>query len=162
MRDHRLYLKDIFAAMIAIQEFIEEMDFETFVSDDKTASAVIRKLEIIGEATKNVPEEIRREYPQVPWRQMAGMRDRLIHSYFEVDDLLVWEIVTTDFPICDRADSEIYATPGVQPRFILVNCLIFIIDAIALLLHTKTLDKSTVSCHNPYYHHVSKLIPLLN
>ena len=107
MRDHRLYLKDIFAAMIAIQEFIKEMDFETFVSDDKTASAVIRKLEIIGEATKNVPEEIRREYPQVPWRQMAGMRDRLIHSYFEVDDLLVWETVKSQIPLLQPVIAQI-------------------------------------------------------
>ena len=99
MRDHRLYLRDIFAAMVAIQEFIEEMDFETFVSDDKTASAVLRKLEIIGEATKNVSEEIRREYPQVPWRQMAGMRDRLIHSYFGVDYLLVWETVKSQISL---------------------------------------------------------------
>ena len=99
MRDDRLYLKDIFAAMVATQEFIEGIDFETFASDDKTASAVLRKLEIIGEATKNVPEEIRREYPQVPWRQMAGMRDRLIHSYFEVDYLLVWETVKNQIPL---------------------------------------------------------------
>lgn len=99
MRDQRLYLRDIFAAMVAIQEFIEDMDFETFVEDDKTASAVIRKLEIIGEATKNVPEEIRQNYPQVPWRQMAGMRDRLIHSYFGVDYSLVWETIKGQIPL---------------------------------------------------------------
>ena len=80
MRDRQLYLKDILAAMVAIEEFIGEIGFETFSADDKTASAVIRKLEIIGEATKNVPAEIRQNYPQVPWTQMAGMRDRLIHA----------------------------------------------------------------------------------
>ena len=98
MRDHQLYLRDIFAALVAIQEFIGGMDFEAFAVDDKTASAVIRKLEIIGEATKNVPEEIRQNYPQVPWRQMAGMRDRLIHAYFRVDYLLVWETAKNQIP----------------------------------------------------------------
>ena len=98
MRDYRLYLRDIFAAMVAIQEFIEEMDFETFVVDDKTTSAVVRKLEIIGEATKNVPRKIRQQYPQIPWRQMAGMRDKLIHAYFGVDYLLVWETVKDVIP----------------------------------------------------------------
>lgn len=107
MRDQRLYLRDIFAAMVAIQEFIEGMDFETFAADDRTASAVVRKLEIIGEATKNVPEEIRREYPQVPWRQMAGMRDRLIHSYFEVDYLLVWETVKSQIPLLQPVIAQI-------------------------------------------------------
>ena len=73
MRNYRLYLKDIFEAMVAAQAFVEGMSFDAFVADDKTASAVVRKLEIIGEAAKNVPETIRREYPQVPWQQMAGM-----------------------------------------------------------------------------------------
>ncbi len=69
MRNLRLYVKDISAAMVAVQEFIEEIDFETFLKDDKTTSAVVRKLEIIGEATKNVPDAIRRKYPQVPWKE---------------------------------------------------------------------------------------------
>ena len=93
MRDYRLYLKDISDAMTAAQSFVEGMDFEAFVADDKTVSAVVRKLEIIGEATKNVPKEIRRKYPQVPWRKMAGMRDWCIHAYFRVDYPLVWKTV---------------------------------------------------------------------
>jgi len=84
--------------MDAAQRFVEGIDFEAFVADDKTASAVVRKLEIIGEATKNVPETIRQKYPQVPWRQMAGMRDRIIHAYFDVNYVIVWEVVTKLIP----------------------------------------------------------------
>ena len=98
MRNYRLYIQDIFEAMEAVQAFIAEIDFETFVADDKTASAVVRKLEIIGEATKNVPEEIRQKYSQVPWKQMAGMRDRIIHAYFDVNHAIIWEVVTELIP----------------------------------------------------------------
>ena len=98
MRNNRLYLKDILEAMDAAQVFVEGMDFDAFVADDKTTSAVVRKLEIIGEATKNVPETIRQQYPQVPWRDMAGMRDRIIHRYFAVNYVIVWNTVKDHIP----------------------------------------------------------------
>lgn len=68
-----LYLKDIIDAMEAIETFVEGMSFEDFINDDKTVSAVIMKFEIIGEATKGIPDEIRQKYPKVPWRKMAEM-----------------------------------------------------------------------------------------
>jgi len=98
MRDYRLYLKDILAAMESIEAFVAGMDLEAFRADDKTASAVIRKFEIIGEAAKGVSEEVRRSYPQVPWKEMAGMRDRLIHFYFGVDYQLVWMTIKERLP----------------------------------------------------------------
>jgi len=98
MRDVSLYLKDIMQSIEAIEEFIHGMDFEQFRKDDKTSSAVIRKLEIIGEATKSVPTEIRQNYADVPWREMAGMRDKLIHFYFGVDYNLVWKAVKNRIP----------------------------------------------------------------
>ena len=107
MRNYRLYLKDIFEAMVAAQAFVEGMDFDAFVADDKTASAVVRKLEIVGEATKNVPERIRQQYSQVPWRDMAGMRDRIIHAYFEVDYSVVWETVRNRVPLLQPIFEQI-------------------------------------------------------
>jgi uncharacterized protein with HEPN domain len=97
-RDYNLYLKDILAAINSIERFVENMDFEKFARDDKTSSAVIRKFEIIGEATKNIPDDIREKYPNIPWKEMAGMRDRLIHSYFGVDYKLVWETIQERLP----------------------------------------------------------------
>jgi uncharacterized protein with HEPN domain len=76
MRDRTLYLKDILSAIESIESFIAGMDLDTFQTDDKTASAVVRKLEIIGEAVKQIPEELRQKHVQVPWKEMAGMRDK--------------------------------------------------------------------------------------
>ncbi len=90
MRNYRIYLKDIFNALESIEKFIQEMNFEEFKKDDKTSSAVIRKFEIIGEAAKNISEGLKQKYPRVPWKEMAGMRDKLIHFYFGVDYKLVW------------------------------------------------------------------------
>ena len=98
MRDYSLYLKDILAAIESIEGFIAGMDLDTFQDDDKTNSAVMRKLEIIGEAVKQIPDEIRQEYSQVPWKEMAGMRDKLIHFYFGVDYHLVWKTITEGLP----------------------------------------------------------------
>lgn len=98
MRDYRLYLNDILAAMDSIQVFVKGMSLERFQTDDKTTSAVIRKFEIIGEATKQIPEEIRQSNSQIPWKEMAGMRDRLIHFYFGVDYKLVWITIKERLP----------------------------------------------------------------
>ncbi|MCC6221666.1 MAG: DUF86 domain-containing protein [Deltaproteobacteria bacterium] len=98
MRDLRDYLEDIIDAMLKSQEFISGMSYDQFVSDDKTIFAVLRSLEVIGEAAKNIPKDFREEHLEVPWKEMAGMRDVLIHAYFGVDKQTVWLTVTDKIP----------------------------------------------------------------
>ena len=93
-----LYLKDINDSIKSIEKFIKNMSFEQFISDDKTSSAVIRKLEIIGEATKKIPKNVQEKYPQIPWKDIAGMRDKLIHAYSDVDLKLVWKTIQIRVP----------------------------------------------------------------
>lgn len=98
MRKSSLYLREIVTAIDAALLFVDRMDLDDFIADDKTVSAVIRKLEIIGEAVKSLPLNIREDNPEIPWREMAGMRDRLIHAYFGVDNKLVWKTIHERLP----------------------------------------------------------------
>ncbi len=98
MKDIKLYLKDISKSIKSIEFFIKGITYEQFMEDDKTSSAVIRKFEIIGEAAKHIPKEIREKYPQIPWKEMAGMRDKLIHSYSNIDYKLVWTTIKQRLP----------------------------------------------------------------
>ncbi len=98
MRDSKLLLNDIIDAISAIERFVEGVNFEEFRSNDEKSSAVIRKFEIIGEATKSLPEDLKEKYPEIPWREMAGFRDKLIHFYFGIKYELVWQAIKNRLP----------------------------------------------------------------
>lgn len=97
-RGHLDYLRDMISMMDKIQTFTANLDFDQFVQDDKTYMAVVRAIEVIGEAAKNIPATLRREYSAVPWKRMAGMRDKMIHAYFGTDATIVWETATARVP----------------------------------------------------------------
>jgi uncharacterized protein with HEPN domain len=95
-RRERDYLLDIEDAIKRILEYTAGMTWDDYLQDDKTQDAVVRNLEVIGEATKNLSEEFRALHPGIPWRDMAGTRDRLMHHYFGINHEIVWQIVVYD------------------------------------------------------------------
>lgn len=97
-RELRDFIKDILDSIVDIAAFVKGETFADFSKDKKTINAVIRSLEIIGEASKNIPAELRKKYSLVPWKKMAGLRDKLIHDYFGIDLEILWQVVEEDIP----------------------------------------------------------------
>ncbi len=92
------YLLHITEAIFRTISYTEGMTYEGFIQDTKTHDAVIRNIEIIGEAVKNLSDDVKISYDEIPWRNMAGMRDKLIHHYFGVNFNIVWNVVQNEFP----------------------------------------------------------------
>lgn len=93
------YVEDILDAMNKAESLLEGVGYSQFESDFRINYAVVRALEIIGEATKRLPDDLRLQYPGIPWKGMSGMRDRIIHGYDNVDLQIVWDVVKHDFPL---------------------------------------------------------------
>jgi uncharacterized protein with HEPN domain len=97
-RDIRDYLQDIQEAINDIENFTQNLTYEQFTKDRKTLNAVVRSLEIIGEASKQLPDTLKAEYSELPWKEITGMRDKLIHAYFGMDTETIWQTVKQNIP----------------------------------------------------------------
>ena len=92
-RDYKVFLEDILEAIRKIREYTDGLSLQAFTADAKTFDAVIRNLEIIGEAAKQIPEDVRGQSPEVEWRRIGRLRDLLIHHYFGIDAQIIWDII---------------------------------------------------------------------
>jgi len=97
-RDPRMYLEDILHSCERIIEYVEGMNLDQFVGDSRTYDAVVRNLEVIGEASKKLPQATRERLPGVEWRKISGLRDYLAHAYFGIDDDILWDVVGNKVP----------------------------------------------------------------
>lgn len=97
-RDPALYIEDIVNSIEKIEDYVGELTFSDFCNDYKTIDAVTRNLSIIGEASNNMPEEMKLKYPEIPWAEIVGMRNKVVHEYFGVDEEILWKTIKEDLP----------------------------------------------------------------
>lgn len=97
-REYKLYIQDILDAIKEIEVFVGEMDYDQFFNDSKTKSAVVWKIETIGEASNNIPRTIKTKYKEIPWKDMARIRDKIAHFYFGINYKIVWEVIKKRLP----------------------------------------------------------------
>jgi len=97
-RDWKFRIQDILDAVGAVQKYTQGMEFKTFTKDRRTVDAVVRNLIIIGEAAVHIPENICLKHPEVPWYDMRGMRNFVVHEYFKASDAVIWDTVQVDLP----------------------------------------------------------------
>ena len=111
-RDYRLYLDDIQASVEKILKFTQGLSFDEFSADNKTFDAVVLNLQIIGEATKHIPDSIKEKYPDVDWRRIAGLRDVIVHGYFGLNEHILWDLVQNRVPLLQEQIRDILAKEG--------------------------------------------------
>jgi uncharacterized protein with HEPN domain len=110
-RDFRVYLEDISGAIGKIRRYTQELSKQAFAADEKTLDAVVRNLEVIGEAVKQLPAELRAREPSIDWPKIGGLRDVLIHQYFGIDVDILWDIVENKLPALEVSVSALLREP---------------------------------------------------
>jgi uncharacterized protein with HEPN domain len=106
----KVRLQHILDAIGEIENYIENVDFDTFSTNSMMFNATVRQLEIIGEAANRLNDELQTAYSEIPWRQIIGLRNMVIHEYFGIDKVLVWEVVTNNLPDLKNKISRIFET----------------------------------------------------
>lgn len=106
-RSWKLRVEDIFESIQNIRIYSEGMTYSTWCKDKKTIDAVVRNFEILGEAANHIPTDIQSQYPHIPWHQMRGIRNILIHEYFGMDEDVIWETIQNDIPVLEELFSQL-------------------------------------------------------
>lgn len=114
IREWKFFVQDIYDAIQDINIFVGTMKQREFLCDNKTRSAVAFKIENIGEASKNIPKEIKAKYKDIPWTDMAGMRDKITHFYFGINYKVVWSVVKKELPAIEPVITKVLIDAGIK------------------------------------------------
>jgi len=106
-REWKLFIEDILESIRLIKNYVENMGFDDFKNDRKTIDAVVRNFEIIGEASRFIPDDTKEKYENVDWKGIVGLRNRIAHEYFDISLSIVWHIVTKELPTLEDQMKEI-------------------------------------------------------
>jgi uncharacterized protein with HEPN domain len=98
MKDDMAFIEHVLDSIMAIEEFSKNINKEKLMSDRLRQSAIVREIEVIGEAVKNISENLKNKHPEIEWKEIAGTRDKMIHHYFGVDLNIIWDIIKINLP----------------------------------------------------------------